>query len=279
MKSIPTNIINAPLFREDKSMTKIQAFAYLIDTADENGVVYASLSQLANVFLWDRNRVYRFIVQLKLQGFTEQQNEQQNEQITISNIESYKGEKTAKRTAKRTANLKSDPLENDPILQNSLPFEEPIKTEPKKSPPKPKKEPSKLYGRLIKVYYEWYQSKNEGLPPNIGAIEGSFMNKLIDYFSILVHNKQPNLEKGSENFDNNVVLTLEHILNDWDKQPEYIKNGVTIRQIYSNITNIINNLKNGAKKQQLTKQEQREAIIAKDRAEWAEVINKFNDLQ
>lgn len=93
MTVIPTNIINAPLFREDKAMTKIQAFAYLLDSADENGVVYASLSQLANVFMWDRNKVYRFIVQLKLQGFTEQQNEQQNEQITISNIDSYKGEK------------------------------------------------------------------------------------------------------------------------------------------------------------------------------------------
>lgn len=129
------------------------------------------------------------------------------------------------------------------------------------------------------MYYEWYQSKNEGLPPNIGAIEGSFMNKLIDYFSLLVHNKQPNLEKGSEDFENNVVLTLKHILNDWDKQPDFIRNGVTIRQIYSNITNIINNLKNGAKQQQLTKQEQREAIIAKDRAEWADAIDKLNNPQ
>jgi hypothetical protein len=83
------------------------------------------------------------------------------------------------------------------------------------------------------------------------------------------------LEKGSEQADNEVINAFKLIFNQWETMDEFLKNGVKLSQINSNLSNIINQLRN--KNGKLTKADKQAAAVERNKQEWAEILSgNFN---
>jgi hypothetical protein len=274
---IDTKILTDPIFKEGYGMSKLEAFVWILDNSDKEGKLFFSNKTYSIVFGWHRNKVSRFFEELALLGYVGIVHGHTNNCISI----------TCKGSCAEYVGIVNDPKnqpEKQPLEESKLSFEsEPEKEQkqPKKAPKSSKKESTALYSKMMALYFEWFKERNEGLPPNINASEGVALKKIIAYFEPLVYNKaQSNgitLEKGSEAADNEVINAFKLIFNQWDSMDDFLKRNIKLSQINSNLTNIIHQLRN--KNAKLTKQEQREQIIERDRQEWINIANKLNNLQ
>lgn len=107
-----------------------------------------------------------------------------------------------------------------------------------------KKEKS-THAILMDVYWEWYKSRNAGATPNITKADGQGMSLLTKYFESLVQQKSPREQVGEESFKAQCENAFRYVLENWDSLPNFERSQVSLRQINSNITNIINYLRNG----------------------------------
>jgi hypothetical protein len=274
---IDTKIFLKPTFREGGAFTNIEAFLFLLHNCDEKGKLFYTRNELSKFFMWHRAKVYRFIDRLQADTYLDIVNGHVT--MCLSNIYEGSADTYLKHVLETKNQPEKQPLEESKLLFNEEPIKE--KKQPKKAPAKPKKESTALYSKMMALYFDWFKERNEGLPPNINAAEGVALKKIIAYFEPLVYNKaQSNgitLEKGSEAADNEVINAFKLIFNQWDSMDDFLKRNIKLSQINSNLTNIIHQLRN--KNAKLTKQEQREAIIERDRQEWINIANKLNNLQ
>lgn len=91
---------------------------------------------------------------------------------------------------------------------------------------------SGLHQSLIKLYFEWHEKKI-GIKPQFDGSDGTALKQIIKYFE--------SLESGEEN----VIKNFSALLSNFDKWDKFHKGQTRLRQINSNLTNIINLLKNG----------------------------------
>tara|TARA_B100000795_G_scaffold265094_2_gene246454 strand:+ start:420 stop:1088 length:669 start_codon:yes stop_codon:yes gene_type:complete len=92
----------------------------------------------------------------------------------------------------------------------------------------------------IKEYNTFCQNKF-GAPSNINGMEVKAMK------SILVYLKKLCKSKGDDS-DQQIIKSWRFILSGWDKLEPFLQKQIKLSQINSNLTNIINQLKNGDKK-------------------------------
>jgi len=88
-----------------------------------------------------------------------------------------------------------------------------------------------IFNECMKVYYDWHiNSSLDGLgfKPKIDKSDGRGLKEIITYLNSL-------------NCD--VVSTFQYIFLNWDTLPNYIKSNTRLRQINSNIHNIIYHFK------------------------------------
>lgn len=116
-----------------------------------------------------------------------------------------------------------------------------------------KVEKDTLYQNMIDAYSVWYKDRNSGIPPKIDGIQGNAMKSLIQYFKTIVKSK--NSGKISDNANDEVLIMFKYILNNWNKLNSYLQQKVKISELNSEITNIINFLKNGTGKEDKTNRE------------------------
>jgi hypothetical protein len=272
---IDTKILTDPIFKEGYGMSKLEAFVWILDNSDKEGKLFFSNKTYSIVFGWHRNKVSRFFEELTLLGYLGIVHGHTNNCISI----------TCNGSCAEYLGIVNDPKnqpEKQPLEETKLSFDsEPEKEQkkPKKAPKSPKKESTALYSKMMALYSDWFKVRNNGLPPNINVVEGVSLKKIIAYFEPLVYNKaQLNgviLEKGSEQADNEVINAFKLIFNQWETMDEFLKNGVKLSQINSNLSNIINQLRN--KNGKLTKADKQAAAVERNKQEWAEILSgNFN---
>jgi hypothetical protein len=272
---IDTKILTDPIFKEGYGMSKLEAFVWMLENSDKESKLNFSNKTYSIVFGWHRNKVSRFFEELTLLGYLGIVHGHTNNCISI----------TCNGSCAEYLGIVNDPKnqpEKQPLEETKLSFDsEPEKEQkkPKKAPKSPKKESTALYSKMMALYSDWFKDRNNGLPPNINVVEGVSLKKIIAYFEPLVYNKaQLNgviLEKGSEQADNEVINAFKLIFNQWETMDEFLKNGVKLSQINSNLSNIINQLRN--KNGKLTKADKQAAAVERNKQEWAEILSgNFN---
>lgn len=96
---------------------------------------------------------------------------------------------------------------------------------------------------VIDTYYEWFKNRNNGIKPKIDGAEAKAAKMLADYFRSLQMEFEP--ETLEEHLPEKVQKMFNRILNSWETLEPFLQKQVKLTQINSNITNIVNYLKNG----------------------------------
>jgi hypothetical protein len=270
---IDTKILTDPIFKEGYGMSKLEAFVWILDNSDKEGKLYFSNKTYSIVFGWHRNKVSRFFEELALLGYVGIVHGHTNNCISITCNGSCAGYVGIVKSHENKP--KNQPTQESKLLFDQEPEKE--QKQPKKAPKSPKKESNSLYPKMMKVYHDWFSERNDGLPPNINMQEGASLKKIIAYFEPLVIKKAATngiiIEKGSEEANNEVVNAFSLIFNQWDKMDSFIQSGVKLSQINSNLTNIINTIKNGNAKP--PKQDKRQEAIERNKRTLEELIGKY----
>ena len=106
-----------------------------------------------------------------------------------------------------------------------------------------KKEDGKLYSNMVEIYFDWFKGLNEGIPPKFGTADGSCMKQIINYFKY-IHKEAKNGKNEAEEIE----LMFKFIFKNWQKIDPFLQKQTKLTQINGNLQNIINDLKNGKKR-------------------------------
>lgn len=135
----------------------------------------------------------------------------------------------------------------------------PPKQQPKPPPPpKEDKVPDKLYSEMVKIYFDWFKTISGGVKPNFGAVEGSAMKLIINYFKSL--HKDAN--DGTDEFEE-VTKMFKIIFAKWNLIDPFLQDQTKVTQINSNLQNIIIQIKNGHKRKSTSNDKSSNAIVAR----------------
>ena len=103
--------------------------------------------------------------------------------------------------------------------------------------PDSKTDSKNIYYKPMIAIYDSFCLKEFDAPCKINGMEGKAMKQIIDYLI------KVSLSKGME--AENCMISFEYILNNWQSLDDFTRKQIKLSQINSNITNIINQLKNG----------------------------------
>lgn len=95
---------------------------------------------------------------------------------------------------------------------------------------------SPLYVEMIKIYSDWYNEKFK-LKIQFDGSDGQALKRIINYL------------KANEAGDENVIKNFKAVLNSYDHWDKFQKRMTRLRQIESNLSNIITSFKNGKTEQ------------------------------
>lgn len=95
-----------------------------------------------------------------------------------------------------------------------------------------KKSTQSLYSKLMQPYWTFYEDRNE-IPPRINAAEGKSLKDIISHLKKLSADEAEVLE----------LWTV--ILNKWDQLEPFYQKQMELKQINSNINNILRQIKHG----------------------------------
>jgi len=128
------------------------------------------------------------------------------------------------------------------------PKTEGVKKEKKK---KEKKPADPVYVGFIEIYDTWFKKNNAGLPPKIDGAGGNAAKSLIGYFRTIVRSRakldQVVLEEAGEN--ERVLQSWQLVLDNWGNLEPFYQDKTRLIDINMNIQNILNQVKNGYRKQ------------------------------
>tara|TARA_R100001244_G_scaffold26657_2_gene26603 strand:- start:223 stop:879 length:657 start_codon:yes stop_codon:yes gene_type:complete len=99
--------------------------------------------------------------------------------------------------------------------------------------------PNVNYKEMINIYDLFCRSKFDA-PAKINGSEGKAMKSIIVYLKALCKSK-------GDDSDQQIIKSWRFILSGWDKLEPFLQKQIKLTQINSNLTNIINQLKNGGK--------------------------------
>jgi len=125
---------------------------------------------------------------------------------------------------------------------------------------------------MIKGYHEWYSNRNDGVPPKIDAQSGKAMKELIAYFKTVARSKYQGI--NDLEIDEKVLEMFSYILSQWNNLDSFTQRQIKLSQINSNISNIIEFIKNGKNQRNNQSQPKQSAI---DKAQEAMAILREQD--
>ena len=111
-----------------------------------------------------------------------------------------------------------------------------------------------IYTRCVYVYDAFIKSKLD-MPAKINGAEGKALKQIIAYL------KKSAKDKGLN--DETTIDGFKYILNSWDRLEPFLQKQIKLTQINSNLTNIINDLKNGGRQNKKSSSGLRDKLRAK----------------
>jgi len=105
------------------------------------------------------------------------------------------------------------------------------------------------------VYFDFYKSKNDDVPPKFSGVDGAKLKSIIKYLESVVIGKQPDLKDNESAISENVVLAFQLITNGWDKLDPFWQKNISLSAIDSNINTLIHQIKNYGKSTTKTKKQ------------------------
>lgn len=107
---------------------------------------------------------------------------------------------------------------------------------------KPEEEGKKsVYTQCVDLYFNFYKERSDGMPPKFDKKHGEAMKSIINHLKKSVKHKQPDI--NPPDIDAEVVKSFAYILDNWDKQTDFIKQQTDLTSINSNFNRIITDLK------------------------------------
>lgn len=130
---------------------------------------------------------------------------------------------------------------------SSLEETRPLIFDDKNLPPEPGSVNAKnpYFTGAMKIYYDWFVELNEQ-PPKINAADGKALKEIVMYLKSSVKNREP--EISDDKLLASVLSGFSKIFKNWGVMDPFFRKQVKLTQINSNLTNIINEIKNGTKK-------------------------------
>jgi GntR family transcriptional regulator len=122
------------------------------------------------------------------------------------------------------------------------------KNQRENAPPKPPQQKS-TYVKMTEAYFTWYKGRNNDTDPKFDGGDGNALKQIVRYFEGIARQKLQieNQELTPENISDRACRMFQWTLGQWDFLEPFLQKQVKITQISSNLTNIINDLKNGRK--------------------------------
>tara|TARA_B110000908_G_C10246951_1_gene449417 strand:+ start:1829 stop:2554 length:726 start_codon:yes stop_codon:yes gene_type:complete len=114
------------------------------------------------------------------------------------------------------------------------------KSEPKVAPKRAKPKPNTLYSKMIEQY-DKFCSEHTGVGSKMDGMQGKAMKSIILFLKKQCIKK--NSELSDEELEENVLLSWEYILNNWNKLDDYNRNRIKLSDINSSLSNILMKLK------------------------------------
>lgn len=93
----------------------------------------------------------------------------------------------------------------------------------------------------MKIYAEWYDERN-GVNPKVQAADAAGLKQIVQYLLKAVKAKTPELTEAE--MAERAVRSWALILHKWDTLTPFLQSQVKLSQINSNLTNILNGIKN-----------------------------------
>lgn len=116
-----------------------------------------------------------------------------------------------------------------------------------------------LYPQFNELYFQFYQNR-VGIKPIFNSVDGKSLKSIIKYLTEISNNNDP-------------AAAWKYILDNIDKWDSFYQDQLKLNQIYSNLPNILNNIKNGiSKNKPIDKQAER---IKQDLATVARLTEKY----
>ena len=198
---------------------------------DGSTYTYNSISAFRSLFpFWTERQIGRILKSLETQNV-----------IKVGNYNKAKYDRT-----KWYAFVDYDTIYR--TVKSNLPngkkeFTKPLKANNQKVKPIPytkttnsKPNSNSIYTECVSVYDAFIKNRLD-MPAKINGAEGKALKQIIAYL------KKSASSKGLN--DDTTIDGFRYILNSWDKLEPFLQKQIKLTQINSNLTNIINDLKNG----------------------------------
>lgn len=99
----------------------------------------------------------------------------------------------------------------------------------------------KTHSACMKVYTDWFNDRN-GVNPKVQAADAAGLKQIVQYLFKAVQAKSPDLSLSE--ITERAVRSWVLILHKWDTLTPFLQSQVKLSQINSNLTNILNAIKN-----------------------------------
>ena len=99
----------------------------------------------------------------------------------------------------------------------------------------------KAHSACMMIYANWFNERN-GVNPKVQAADAAGLKQIVHYLFKAVQSKTPDLSEVE--ISERAVRSWALILNKWDGLTPFLQGQVKLSQINSNLTNILNGIKN-----------------------------------
>lgn len=98
-----------------------------------------------------------------------------------------------------------------------------------------------LYTLFMDAYYVFFKERHDGVPPRIDGSSGNAAKSMIAYLKTVARSKHPDADESK--VDSLVIEMIEFIFYNWQSIRPFIRDQYDLKQISSNINNIMADIK------------------------------------
>jgi hypothetical protein len=126
--------------------------------------------------------------------------------------------------------------ENENEIRNTNEIEGGVGETKSVQPPKQKFKSLELFAQMVEIYDQFIRKRTD-MPAKLDATQGKAMNVIIKYLTTA----------SKEKTDEGILKSWSRILDNWNQLSSFNQNRLNLTEISSSITNILSEIKNGAK--------------------------------
>jgi len=205
-----------------------------VNEYDGNTYTYNSINAFRSLFpFWSERQIGRILKSLETQNVVKVGNYNKakyDRTKWYAFVDYERIHRTVKSNLPNGKKEYTKPLKAIPETVKPIPYTKTKDSKPNKNP---------IYKECVSVYDAFILNRLD-MPAKINGVEGKALKQIIAYL------KKSALSKGLN--EDTTIDGFKYILNSWDKLEPFLQKQIKLTQINSNLTNIINELKNGSGK-------------------------------